>query len=377
MPLLQLLARLRTMATQPDPADLRTRTEAELHHFEQRAEAAGFAADQIRRAHYALCASLDDAVLNTPWGSKGAWAAHPLLALFHPAVSADRFFDVLQQAQDKAPTHRPALELMYLCLSLGFLGPLRTTPNGPAEAERRRDAAAAILARHASPIHPDLAPAWRGVHAPFVLRRTRFPLWVAACAALAVLAGMFLLLTLRLNTQSDALFADMLAAPPAAMPDLVRDAIIPPPPAPEPSVQDRLRARLEAAPGVTVAGIPASPVVRIPARLLFTGPTAEWAPGAEPLLQRVAEALKTETSRLTVIGYTDNRPIHTVLFPSSFQLSAAQAQAVRAVLAGLWDDPAAVLAEGRGSATPVAPNTTAEGRDQNRRIELVLDPARP
>lgn len=283
---------------------------------------------------------------------------------------------MLQQAQDNAPTHRPVLELMHLCLSLGFLGPLRNSAQGAAEAERRRAAVAAALAQH-TPIHLDLAPAWQGVHAPFVLRRTRFPLWVAASAALAALAGLFLLLTLRLNTQSDALFAAMLAAPPAAMPELVREPIIPPPPAPEPSVQDRLRARLGTAAGITIAGAPASPILRIPARLLFPAPGADLAPGAEEFLQRVVEALGPEASRLTVIGYTDNRPVHTVPFPSSFQLSAAQAQAVRAALARAPGGPVAVLAEGRGSATPIAPNTTAEGRDQNRRIEIVLDPARP
>ena len=37
----------------------------------------GIGLDQLRPAHYALCASLDDVVLATPWGSQGAWAAHP------------------------------------------------------------------------------------------------------------------------------------------------------------------------------------------------------------------------------------------------------------------------------------------------------------
>ncbi len=57
MPLLQLMARLRTMAAQPDPAALRDRTEAALRAFDARARSAGVPADQVRRAHYALCAA--------------------------------------------------------------------------------------------------------------------------------------------------------------------------------------------------------------------------------------------------------------------------------------------------------------------------------
>ena len=73
-----------------------------------------------------------------------------------------------------------------------------------------------------------------------------------------------------------------------------------------------------------------------------------------------------------MIDYTDNQPIRTVQFPSNFQLSAARANAVRAIVARNVGDPARVSAEGRADADPIAPNTTAEGREQNRRIEIVL-----
>jgi type VI secretion system protein ImpK len=73
-----------------------------------------------------------------------------------------------------------------------------------------------------------------------------------------------------------------------------------------------------------------------------------------------------------VIDYTDNQPFRSVRFPSNFQLSAARANAVRAIIARDAGDPARVSSEGRADADPIAPNTTAEGREQNRRIEIVL-----
>ena len=57
-PLLILLARLRNTATAPDPGDMRERTRRELRAFERRAKDAGVPMDQMRLAHYAMCAAL-------------------------------------------------------------------------------------------------------------------------------------------------------------------------------------------------------------------------------------------------------------------------------------------------------------------------------
>jgi type VI secretion system protein ImpK len=73
-----------------------------------------------------------------------------------------------------------------------------------------------------------------------------------------------------------------------------------------------------------------------------------------------------------VLGYSDNTPIHNVKFPSNFALSQARAETVRDSLSKPIGDPKRLAAEGRADADPVAPNTTAEGREQNRRIDIVL-----
>ena len=75
---------------------------------------------------------------------------------------------------------------------------------------------------------------------------------------------------------------------------------------------------------------------------------------------------------MTVDGYTDNQPIHTVQFPSNFQLSAARAEAARRIIVRALGDPGRVAAQGHADADPIASNATPEGRDQNRRIEVVL-----
>src|ERR1700676_4511054 len=59
-PLLQLLSRLRNTLSQPDSGMLRDRAVTEVRQFEQVARDSGVPMDQLRPAHYALCASLDD-----------------------------------------------------------------------------------------------------------------------------------------------------------------------------------------------------------------------------------------------------------------------------------------------------------------------------
>ena len=102
-----------------------------MRDFEHRAKQAGIPMEQIRPSHYALCATIDDLVLNTPWGSAIGWGAASLTATFHrEARAGDQFFDQLERLSRNPAPNLPTIELMYLCLSLGFMGRYRRSPGG-------------------------------------------------------------------------------------------------------------------------------------------------------------------------------------------------------------------------------------------------------
>ena len=376
-PLLQLLGRLRSTYSQPDPGDLRERTIQQIRGFEQAARDAGIPMEQLRPAHYALCASLDDVVLNTPWGSTGAWAARSLVSTFHQEVrSGERFFDLLSQLRQSPGTFLPVLELMYLCLSLGFQGRYRLSPRGPGELDRLREDLYTIIMRQRQAADPALSPHWQGVPAPYRPARIVVPAWVMGAVALAVIGGLFIWFSTGLNAASDDVFAQLLGAPLAHMPQINRPAPVrPPPPAPQAVAPDPLYVFLkpEIDQGlVAVLGDHAMPIVRIRNAGMFASGSATVAQTYVRLLERIGEALKAEKGPVTVDGYTDNQPIHTVQFPSNFQLSQSRAEAARAIIVRALGDPGRVAAEGHADADPLAPNATPAGRDQNRRIEVVL-----
>ena len=382
-PLLQLMARLRNTANPPESGDLRERTVRQIKRFEQECRDKGVPLEQLRPAHYALCASLDDVVLNTPWGNSGSWHERSLVSTFHQEVrSGERFFDVLKQMCDNPGKFLPVIKLMYLCMSLGFVGQYRLSRRGIGDINRIREETYAVISRQQKSADPDLAPHTKGIDAPYRPARVRLPVWVAACLGLGVVAALFTWFSIDLNAASDGIYARLRDAPPTQMPTITRTPIVEakpvptPLPPPEPTVMDRLRKFLqpEIEQGlVEVTGTVGQPLIRITGRGMFASGAAAVQPTFKPLLDRIGLALKEEPGSVQVIGYTDDQPIRTITFPSNFQLSAARAQAASAIIATTVGDKSRLTAEGRADADPIASNATPEGRERNRRIEIVLN----
>ena len=112
--------------------------------------------------------------------------------------------------------------------------------------------------------------------------------------------------------------------------------------------------------------------VEISTDILFGSGVAGLAPAALQPLSRLAEALRPWPNAIRVEGHTDDRPIGTVAFPSNWELSAARAASVVRLFTqqGIAAQRLAVI--GYGEQRPVQPNTTAAGRNANRRVVVVI-----
>ena len=115
-------------------------------------------------------------------------------------------------------------------------------------------------------------------------------------------------------------------------------------------------------------------VVELAENILFDSGRAELKREGQTALTSVAEVLKQIPNRdFQVAGHTDNVPVRG-RFPSNWELSTARAVTVARYLQGQGLDPNHVSAAGYAEFQPAADNATAEGRQQNRRIEIILMP---
>jgi len=97
--------------------------------------------------------------------------------------------------------------------------------------------------------------------------------------------------------------------------------------------------------------------------------------GKATLNKMVPVLVNLQNKRIMVNGYTDNLPIAPEFrwkFPSNWELSTARATDVVRYLVQQGVNPAILSATGYGEQNPVASNDTAQGRQQNRRVEIVI-----
>jgi flagellar motor protein MotB len=108
----------------------------------------------------------------------------------------------------------------------------------------------------------------------------------------------------------------------------------------------------------------------------FDSGSATIKPAALPALDRIASILAIRTCNLRIEGHTDNIPIHTPQMASNWELSTGRAtELVRQLIVRYGFPPERLSAAGYAQYHPVASNITAQGRAQNRRVDIVILPS--
>jgi len=129
--------------------------------------------------------------------------------------------------------------------------------------------------------------------------------------------------------------------------------------------------------GVSVERDGRSTIVVLPGATMFAPGSTRLRSESEMVMDLLSTALNLHIqSDILVIGHTDDTPISgrlKRLYPSNLELSAARASAVVRSFVTDWGvSPHRFTAAGRGQWRPIADNATAEGRETNRRVEVVI-----
>ena len=112
--------------------------------------------------------------------------------------------------------------------------------------------------------------------------------------------------------------------------------------------------------------------VEIRTDILFPSGQSRLTAEAVQIIERVGDALGPFPNALSVEGHTDDRPIATALFPSNWELSAARAASVVHLLTQRGIAPKRLTVVGFAEQQPIGSNATAEGRNANRRVLIVI-----
>ncbi len=213
--LLAVMMKLRNMLAHDDPAGLQQQLADEIRTFDSRCQSSQAPPEQIVTARYLLCTAIDEAVMNTPWGTSAGWSQRSLLSMFHnETFGGEKFFQIMDRVQQSPEKHVDVLELIYLLTSLGFQGKYKLDPRGRERLEIIRDDLYRSIEQQRGRPEMDLSPHWQTDVKSDKGVIHYIPLWVVACCFLAILLLSYSGARLWLNheTAPTAAYLDQLSA---------------------------------------------------------------------------------------------------------------------------------------------------------------------
>jgi len=114
-------------------------------------------------------------------------------------------------------------------------------------------------------------------------------------------------------------------------------------------------------------------LVRFMDNVLFDSGKADLTPKATGIIDKVAEIIRQNDKNVRVEGHTDNVPINTFKFPSNWELSTTRAvNVVKYLIEECGIEAKRMSASGYSDQHPIDDNTTPQGRQNNRRVDMVI-----
>lgn len=115
-------------------------------------------------------------------------------------------------------------------------------------------------------------------------------------------------------------------------------------------------------------------IIELQEKILFDSGKAEIKQDSMPVLNKLSELLSRFSNEIIVEGHTDNVPIKRGFYESNWELSADRAvEVVRYLTEQRGLNSSKFMAIGCGEFKPVADNNTAEGRQANRRVNILIE----
>ena len=378
--LLVLFGRLRSQVVDMHAVPLMQHVTEEIEAFEEKMLERGVDQTDALIAKYCVCGLADDVVQNLPGTDRSVWLQYSMSArFFNKRTAGVGFFQEVDKALQNPINKYHLLELMLICLQLGFEGQYRAMDGGNVKLQQIKRGIYEALRRVKSRGDDDISPRWKGIELAARRSFTKVPVWAYAILASAVLAGGYFGMRLMLNSEGYELTENMRNLHPTEMIELVRRTSGPiappplPPPPPETGQLDRLKEAFAGNGAIDVAVKGDFIVIKLDNSILFDSGKADVKDDFVPLGEEIAQVIENEPGPIRFIGPTDSDKLSgRGKYKNNFELSVARAKSVAGVITPLLSDPDRVEVDGRGEDEPIASNDTPEGKAQNRRVEIMI-----
>jgi type VI secretion system protein ImpK len=363
-PLLVIASEIRNLPSHPNPEMLRAQLTEAVKRFERDCETRGVTRENAVAARYVLCTAVDECAGSTPWGGGGLWARDTLLIRFHNETwGGEKVFQLLGKLAESPSANRDLLELIYVCISLGFEGRFRIADNGKQQLELTRERLYQLITQHSPERSKAFSLKWEPAQVEKQSWMSATPFW-AFCAVIGLLGvSIYGLYSYWLANRSDPAFA-------AIQSIRLKQAQAAPVAAAKPRLAGFLEAEI-AANLVSVRDEASRSIVTLKGDNFFAPGSAAISSAALSTLEKIANALQKNPGAVLIQGHSDNVPIRSVRFPSNWELSKERALSVQSLL-GKIVEPQRLRSEGVADSEPVSPNDTPANRAKNRRVEITL-----
>lgn len=171
------------------PTGLKDELIKRIKDFEFTALSQGCDNTEIIASRYVLCTALDEAITTKPWSSRLDWMKNSLLIIFHNETSGgEKLFLLLDKLSRNPAKHINILELIYICMSLGYEGKYRVLQRGLSELDAIRNSLYRQIRLIRGEQQKDLALNWQRVTPGKPQLPLYVPVWLIACMALCCLS---------------------------------------------------------------------------------------------------------------------------------------------------------------------------------------------
>jgi len=162
-----------------------------IQKFQINAENLQYDTDNILISRYALSATIDETILQASWGKRIKWQNCALLKELQQDANADEhFFTILERICQAPNKFLDNIELMYICLSLGFSGKFRHNPQEKLKLQKIINDTYRVIRFHRGEIDKHLSPLIK-TEKTYQKKRQHISIWPAIIIATTMIGGIY------------------------------------------------------------------------------------------------------------------------------------------------------------------------------------------